>query len=109
MGLMDKLQAKMEINRIEDRYVKRVNRNAFASDAQYVNGEYVFKCRQSVESPPSRSLKQPTSSKPSKSSSSNSISKTSTNRSSSSRDSDLTISSGGSGKSGSTSKWSVFS
>ncbi|KAE9988475.1 hypothetical protein EG328_010514 [Venturia inaequalis] len=109
MGLLDKLQAKMELNRIEDRYVKRVNRNAYSSDAQYVNGEYIYKCRQSIESPPSRSSKQPTSSKPSKSSSPTSNSESSTNRPSNSSDSDRTMSSRGSGKSGSTSKWSMFS
>lgn len=102
MGLMDRIQAKMELNRIEDRYVKRVNRNAYQSDAQYVNGEYIYACRQPVEPPPSRSSKQP------KSKSSKSSSSKPTSRSSNSRDSTRTSSSRGSGKSSSSNKWSLF-
>ncbi|QDS78152.1 hypothetical protein FKW77_004895 [Venturia effusa] len=114
MGLMDRLQAKMELHRIEDRYVKRANRNAYSSDAQYINGEYVYKCRQPVDSPPSRSSKGPTSSKPSKPSSSSSCSKpknleSSTSRFSDSRDSNRTTSSRATGRSRSTIKWGMFS
>ncbi|KIW05696.1 uncharacterized protein PV09_03557 [Verruconis gallopava] len=54
MGFLSKLQARKELNRLEDRYVRRNNRNAWKSDFEYVNGEYVFKNRQQVDPPASR-------------------------------------------------------
>lgn len=42
MGLFDKLQAKLEIYRLEQRYTRRKNRSTFTTAAQYVDGEYVF-------------------------------------------------------------------
>ncbi|KAG9190406.1 hypothetical protein G6011_08494 [Alternaria panax] len=42
MGLMDKLQARLELYRLEQRYTRREKRTTFISEAQYVNGEYVY-------------------------------------------------------------------
>ncbi|EXJ94641.1 hypothetical protein A1O1_03037 [Capronia coronata CBS 617.96] len=42
MGLIDKLQAKLEIYRLEQRYTRRKNRTTYATDAQYVDGEYIY-------------------------------------------------------------------
>ncbi|KAF2687924.1 hypothetical protein K458DRAFT_385489 [Lentithecium fluviatile CBS 122367] len=42
MGLFDKLQAKLELYRLEQRYTRREKRTTFFSDAQYVDGEYVY-------------------------------------------------------------------
>ncbi|OBT58497.1 hypothetical protein VE04_01203 [Pseudogymnoascus sp. 24MN13] len=43
MGLIDRIQAKLELVRLEQRYTNRKNRRtAFSSDAIYVDGEYVY-------------------------------------------------------------------
>ncbi|KXT04061.1 hypothetical protein AC578_4904 [Pseudocercospora eumusae] len=42
MGLIDKLRAKYEIYRLEQRYTKREKRTTWISNAQYVDGEYVY-------------------------------------------------------------------
>lgn len=42
MGLLDKLHAKLELYRLEQRYTRREKRTTFFSDAQYVDGEYVY-------------------------------------------------------------------
>ena len=43
MGLFDLLQQKIEVFRLEQRYTKRRNRRStFVSEAQYVNGEYIY-------------------------------------------------------------------
>lgn len=42
MGLIDKIKAKMEIRRLEQRYTRREKRSTFISGAQYVDGEYVY-------------------------------------------------------------------
>lgn len=42
MGFVDKLRAKYEIYRLEQRYTRRDKRTTFASGAQYVDGQYVY-------------------------------------------------------------------
>ncbi|KFY23159.1 hypothetical protein V493_06046 [Pseudogymnoascus sp. VKM F-4281 (FW-2241)] len=43
MGLINRIQAKLELFRLEQRYTNRKNRRtAFSSDAIYVDGEYVY-------------------------------------------------------------------
>ncbi|KAH8724497.1 hypothetical protein GQ44DRAFT_618264 [Phaeosphaeriaceae sp. PMI808] len=42
MGIFEKLQARLELYRLEQRYTRREKRTTFISDAQYVNGEYVY-------------------------------------------------------------------
>ncbi|KAK4497908.1 hypothetical protein PRZ48_010563 [Zasmidium cellare] len=42
MGFVDKLRARLEIYRLEQRYTKREKRTTFTSGAQYVDGEYVY-------------------------------------------------------------------
>ncbi|KAJ5296072.1 hypothetical protein PENANT_c021G05287 [Penicillium antarcticum] len=42
MGLMDKLQAKLELYRLEQRYARRKHRSTFSTGAQYIDGEYVY-------------------------------------------------------------------
>ncbi|KAJ5505374.1 hypothetical protein LT330_009382 [Penicillium expansum] len=42
MGLIDKLQAKLELYRLEQRYARRKHRSTFSTGAQYVDGEYVY-------------------------------------------------------------------
>ncbi|KAF2877879.1 hypothetical protein BDV95DRAFT_480503 [Massariosphaeria phaeospora] len=42
MGFMEKLQARLELYRLEQRYTRREKRTTFFSDAQYVNGEYIY-------------------------------------------------------------------
>ncbi|KAL2009789.1 hypothetical protein VTN00DRAFT_5596 [Thermoascus crustaceus] len=42
MGLIEKLQAKIELYRLEQRYTRRKHRTTFHSCAQYVDGEYVY-------------------------------------------------------------------
>ncbi|EKV07209.1 hypothetical protein Pdw03_1088 [Penicillium digitatum] len=42
MGLMHKLQAKLELYRLEQRYARRKHRSTFSTGAQYVDGEYVY-------------------------------------------------------------------
>ncbi|KKK20106.1 hypothetical protein P175DRAFT_0535031 [Aspergillus ochraceoroseus IBT 24754] len=41
MGFIEKLQAKLELYRLEQRYARRKHRSTF-SGVQYVDGEYVF-------------------------------------------------------------------
>lgn len=42
MSLMEKLQARLELYRLEQRYTRREKRTTFISEAQYVDGEYVY-------------------------------------------------------------------
>ncbi|ETN42847.1 uncharacterized protein HMPREF1541_02005 [Cyphellophora europaea CBS 101466] len=42
MGLMSKLQNKIELYRLEQKYTRRKNRSTFTTGAQYVDGEYVY-------------------------------------------------------------------
>ncbi|KAF2819759.1 hypothetical protein CC86DRAFT_127870 [Ophiobolus disseminans] len=42
MGIFDKLQARLELYRLEQRYTRREKRTTFISEAQYVDGEYVY-------------------------------------------------------------------
>ncbi|KAJ5156293.1 hypothetical protein N7492_009096 [Penicillium capsulatum] len=42
MGLIDKLQARLELYRLEQRYARRKNRTTFSTGAHYVDGEYVY-------------------------------------------------------------------
>jgi len=39
---MEKLQARLELYRLEQRYTRREKRTTFISEAQYVDGEYVY-------------------------------------------------------------------
>ncbi|KAL4808274.1 hypothetical protein BDV18DRAFT_158382 [Aspergillus unguis] len=41
MGLVEKLQAKLELYRLEQRYARRKHRSTFTG-VQYVDGEYVY-------------------------------------------------------------------
>ncbi|KAJ4303395.1 hypothetical protein N0V90_002288 [Kalmusia sp. IMI 367209] len=41
MGFFEKLQARLELYRLEQRYTRRDKRTTFISDAQYVDGEYI--------------------------------------------------------------------
>ncbi|KAF2240774.1 hypothetical protein BU26DRAFT_441978 [Trematosphaeria pertusa] len=58
MGLIEKLQARLELYRLEQRYTRREKRTTFFSDAQYVDGEYVY-----ASSPTSTKTSSSTSSK----------------------------------------------
>ncbi|KAL6246126.1 hypothetical protein RBB50_007279 [Rhinocladiella similis] len=42
MGLLGKLQSKLELYRLEQKYARRKNRTTFSTGAQYVDGEYVY-------------------------------------------------------------------
>ncbi|KAL1988399.1 hypothetical protein VTN96DRAFT_10082 [Rasamsonia emersonii] len=42
MGLIEKLQSKLELYRLEQRYARRKNRTTFHAGAQYVDGEYIY-------------------------------------------------------------------
>ncbi|KAI9932717.1 hypothetical protein ASPWEDRAFT_166371 [Aspergillus wentii DTO 134E9] len=42
MGLIEKLQAKIELYRLEQRYARRKHRSTFHAGVQYVDGEYVY-------------------------------------------------------------------
>lgn len=43
MGLFDRIQAKIELLRLEKRYTRRRNRRStFVSNAIYVDGEYIY-------------------------------------------------------------------
>lgn len=43
MGLIDRIQAKIELFRLEQRYTRhRHRRSTFVSNAVYVDGEYIF-------------------------------------------------------------------
>ncbi|KAF9696618.1 hypothetical protein EKO04_005641 [Ascochyta lentis] len=42
MGLFEKMQARLELYRLEQRYTRREKRSTFISEAQYVDGEYVY-------------------------------------------------------------------
>ncbi|KAE8355377.1 hypothetical protein BDV28DRAFT_146165 [Aspergillus coremiiformis] len=41
MGFFEKLQAKIELYRLEQRYARRKHRSTF-SGVQYIDGEYVY-------------------------------------------------------------------
>ncbi|EDN08761.1 hypothetical protein I7I51_00413 [Histoplasma capsulatum] len=42
MGLFEKLHAKLELYRLEQRYARRKHRSTLTMGAQYVDGEYVY-------------------------------------------------------------------
>ncbi|KAJ9611566.1 hypothetical protein H2200_004750 [Cladophialophora chaetospira] len=42
MGLFGKLQAKLDLYRLEQKYARRKNRNTFTTGAVYQDGEYVY-------------------------------------------------------------------
>ncbi|KAF2115451.1 hypothetical protein BDV96DRAFT_646447 [Lophiotrema nucula] len=42
MGWIEKLQHRLELYRLEQRYTRRDKRTTFYSDAQYVDGEYIY-------------------------------------------------------------------
>lgn len=42
MGFVDKLRAKYDIYKLQQRYTRREKRTTFTSGAQYVDGEYVY-------------------------------------------------------------------
>ncbi|KAF3934324.1 hypothetical protein ABW19_dt0208981 [Dactylella cylindrospora] len=42
MGLFEKLSAKIELFKLEQRYTKRSRRTTFICDAYYIDGEYVY-------------------------------------------------------------------
>ncbi|KAJ9193507.1 hypothetical protein DTO166G4_2541 [Paecilomyces variotii] len=42
MGFIEKLQSKIELYRLEQRYTRRKHRSTFHSGVQYVDGEYVY-------------------------------------------------------------------
>lgn len=42
MGLIEKIQARLELYRLEQRYTRREKRTTFISGAQYVDGEYIY-------------------------------------------------------------------
>ncbi|EXJ90014.1 hypothetical protein A1O3_03082 [Capronia epimyces CBS 606.96] len=42
MGLFDKLQAKIELYRLEQKYARRKNKTSYTTGAQYVDGEYIY-------------------------------------------------------------------
>ncbi|KAI9723597.1 MAG: hypothetical protein M1812_000897 [Candelaria pacifica] len=56
MGFMEKLQSRLELFRLEQRYTRRKNRTTFVSEAQYVNGEYVYTVPSSSKSSSSSGL-----------------------------------------------------
>ncbi|KAJ5532953.1 hypothetical protein N7494_009505 [Penicillium frequentans] len=60
MGLIDKLQAKLELYRLEQRYARRKHRSTFSTGAQYVDGEYVYNTNTGANSPTSTISKQST-------------------------------------------------
>ncbi|POR34903.1 Uncharacterized protein TPAR_04922 [Tolypocladium paradoxum] len=50
-SLLDRIQAKLELFRLEQRYTRRRNRrSAFVSNAIYVDGEYIFQTPSSTGS-----------------------------------------------------------
>ncbi|KAI5793883.1 hypothetical protein DFH27DRAFT_147238 [Peziza echinospora] len=51
MGFFDKINAKIELFRLEQRYTRRKRRTTFISDAVYVDGEYVYQDGSKVSSP----------------------------------------------------------
>ncbi|KAK6349906.1 hypothetical protein TWF696_006166 [Orbilia brochopaga] len=42
MGILDKLSAKIELFKLEQRYTKRSRRTTFICDAYYIDGEYIY-------------------------------------------------------------------
>ncbi|KAF1848553.1 uncharacterized protein K460DRAFT_76997 [Cucurbitaria berberidis CBS 394.84] len=42
MGFFEKLQSRLELYRLEQRYTRREKRTTFISEARYVDGEYVY-------------------------------------------------------------------
>jgi len=41
-GLLERIQAKIELFRLEQRYTRRHRRSTFVSNAIYVDGEYIY-------------------------------------------------------------------
>ncbi|EWC45543.1 hypothetical protein DRE_05401 [Drechslerella stenobrocha 248] len=42
MGVWEKLSAKIELFKLEQRYTKRSRRTTFICDAYYIDGEYIY-------------------------------------------------------------------
>ncbi|KAK6537919.1 hypothetical protein TWF694_010817 [Orbilia ellipsospora] len=42
MGIFEKLSAKIELFKLEQRYTKRSRRTTFICDAYYIDGEYIY-------------------------------------------------------------------
>jgi hypothetical protein len=42
LNLLDRIQAKLELFRLEQRYTRRHRRSTFVSNAIYVDGEYIY-------------------------------------------------------------------
>ncbi|KAH6653953.1 hypothetical protein BKA67DRAFT_265623 [Truncatella angustata] len=60
MGLFDKIQAKLELYRLEQRYTRNRNRRTtFISGAVYVDGEYVYQTPSSTGSSQNSSVSSP--------------------------------------------------
>lgn len=49
MGLIDNLKAKLEFYKLEQKYTRRDKRTTFHSEAQYVNGEYIYNDSKSLK------------------------------------------------------------
>ncbi|KAJ5088770.1 hypothetical protein N7456_012386 [Penicillium angulare] len=60
LSLIDKLQAKLELYRLEQRYGRRKHRSTFSTGAMYVDGEYVYNTGTGTNSPTSTISKQST-------------------------------------------------
>jgi len=59
MGFLNKLHSKLELHRLEKKYARRKNRSTFVTDAQYVDGEYVYSSASEVSSPSTSTSKHP--------------------------------------------------
>jgi len=59
MGFFDMLQSKLELHRLEKKYARRKNRSTFVTDAQYVDGEYVYNSASEATSPSTSTSKNP--------------------------------------------------
>ncbi|OAP58531.1 hypothetical protein AYL99_07621 [Fonsecaea erecta] len=51
MGLFDKLQSKLELYRLEQKYARRKNRTTFTTGAVYQDGEYFYTGAADARSP----------------------------------------------------------
>ncbi|EXJ73402.1 uncharacterized protein A1O5_03162 [Cladophialophora psammophila CBS 110553] len=51
MGLFDKLQSKLELYRLEQKYARRKNRTTFTTGAVYQDGEYFYTGTADARSP----------------------------------------------------------
>ncbi|EXJ60121.1 hypothetical protein A1O7_04273 [Cladophialophora yegresii CBS 114405] len=51
MGLFEKLQAKLDLYRLEQKYARRKNRTTFTTGAVYQDGEYFYTNASDARSP----------------------------------------------------------